>query len=160
MSVGTSEPVRTQEPPGRRTLGDRTAAFMVHKRKLVMLVWLVIVLAAAPLAATLNGALSGAGWNASGSESEQVRTELRKDFAALGAEAAVVVVHVPAKGERDAAVDAVIKEVDGRDAVKEITDPREQPRRPGSSARTARPSSSPCTSTRATRPNCRKPQAR
>ncbi|WP_327352780.1 MMPL family transporter [Streptomyces sp. NBC_01304] len=131
MSVGTSEPVRTQEPPGRRTLGDRTAAFMVHKRKLVMLVWLVIVLAAAPLAATLNGALSGAGWNASGSESEQVRTELRKDFAALGAEAAVVVVHVPAKGERDAAVDAVIKEVDGRDAVKEITDPREQPPQAG-----------------------------
>ncbi|GAA1431252.1 MMPL family transporter [Streptomyces thermospinosisporus] len=132
MSVGTSDPVRTQDPPERRrTLADRTAAVMVRRRKLVMLAWLVIVLVAAPLAATLNGALSGAGWNAQGSESEKVRAELRRDFAELGAEAAVVVVQVPSQSERDAAVDAVIQEVDGSASVKEVTDPREQPPQAG-----------------------------
>lgn len=132
MSVGTSDPVRTQDPPERRrTLADRTAAVMVQRRKLVMLAWLVIILVAAPLAATLNGALSGAGWNAQGSESEQVRAELRQDFSELGAEAAVVVVHVPSQGQRDAAVEAVIGQVDGSSAAKEVTDPREQPPQAG-----------------------------
>ncbi len=45
----------------------------------------------APLAATLNGALSGAGWDAQGSISAEVREELRTSFPELGAEAAVVV---------------------------------------------------------------------
>jgi RND superfamily putative drug exporter len=127
MSVGASDVVRIREPSGRRTLADRTAAVMVGRRKLVMLTWLVIVLAAAPFAATLNSALSGAGWNAAGYESEQVRQELRKDFAALGAEAAVVVVQVKTPAERDAAVDAVVKGLGGNAAVKQVTDPRTQP---------------------------------
>ncbi|GAA3772851.1 MMPL family transporter [Streptomyces chiangmaiensis] len=131
MSVGTSEPVRTQEPPGRRTLADRTTAVLVGRRKLVMLAWLMIVLLAAPFAATVNGALSGAGWNAQGSESEKVRQELRSGFADLSAEAAVVVVHVSSQGERDAAVDAVIKRVGGSSAVEKFTDPREQPPQAG-----------------------------
>ena len=56
-----------------------------------MAVWLVVALAAAPLALTLTGALSGAGWEAQGSIAQQVRDELRRDFPELGAEAAVVV---------------------------------------------------------------------
>src|SRR6476620_5614685 len=39
----------------------------------------------------MSAALSGAGWDAKGSVSETVRTELRRDFPALGAEAALVV---------------------------------------------------------------------
>ncbi len=57
-----------------------------------MLVWLAIVAVAAPLAVTLTGALSGAGWEAQGSTAQVVRDELRRDFPELGAEAAVVVV--------------------------------------------------------------------
>jgi RND superfamily putative drug exporter len=56
----------------------------------VMLIWLVVVLVAAPLALTLTSALSGAGWEAQGSTAEEVRDELRSDFPELGAEAAVV----------------------------------------------------------------------
>jgi RND superfamily putative drug exporter len=48
-------------------------------------------LAAAPLAITLNSALSGAGWEAQGSTAQRVRDELRVDFPALGAENPVVV---------------------------------------------------------------------
>jgi RND superfamily putative drug exporter len=56
----------------------------------VILLWALVVLVAAPLAATLTGALSGAGWEAQGSTAEEVRDELRRDFPQLGAEAAVV----------------------------------------------------------------------
>ncbi len=53
--------------------------------------WLLIAFAAAPLALTLTGALSGAGWEAQGSTAQTVRDELRHDFPALGAENPVVV---------------------------------------------------------------------
>ncbi|HVV37196.1 MAG TPA: MMPL family transporter [Acidimicrobiales bacterium] len=59
----------------------------------MILAWLVVTLAAAPLALTLNGALSGAGWEAQGSTAQRVRDELRRDFPALGAENPVVVYH-------------------------------------------------------------------
>jgi len=54
-------------------------------------VWVLLVLTAAPLAVTVSSALSGAGWDAQGSTAQTVRQELRRDFPALGAEAAVVV---------------------------------------------------------------------
>jgi RND superfamily putative drug exporter len=57
-----------------------------------MLIWLVVVIAAAPLAIGLSGALSGAGWDAQGSDAEKVRQELRTDFPEVGSEAAMIVV--------------------------------------------------------------------
>ena len=69
----------------------RLARFSATHRRAVMIVWLIATIAAAPLAVTLTGALSGAGWEAQGSTSMKVRDELRRDFPQLGAEAAVVV---------------------------------------------------------------------
>ena len=77
--------------PDERALFSRLAASMARHRRAVILVWLVVTLAAAPLAITLTKALSGAGWDAKGSTAEKVRLELRKDFPALGAENPVVV---------------------------------------------------------------------
>lgn len=57
-----------------------------------MLLWLLVVVAAAPLAVSLTGALSGAGWDAQGSEAQAVRQELRNKFPQIGAEAAMIVV--------------------------------------------------------------------
>jgi putative drug exporter of the RND superfamily len=54
--------------------------------------WLILVFAAAPLAASLTSVLSGAGWDAQGSEAQIVRNELRADFPQVGAEAAMIVV--------------------------------------------------------------------
>ncbi len=68
------------------------ARFSVARKKTVMLVWLIVVIAAAPLAISLTGALSGAGWDAQGSEAQAVRNELRTQFPQLGAEAAMIVV--------------------------------------------------------------------
>ncbi|MGE3688311.1 MAG: MMPL family transporter [Acidimicrobiia bacterium] len=77
--------------PDERALFSRLAASMARHRRAVILVWLVVTLAAAPLAITLTKALSGAGWDAKGSTAEQVRMELREDFPALGAENPIVV---------------------------------------------------------------------
>ena len=71
------------------------ARWSAHHRRLVIVVWAVITVAAAPLAVTLTGALSGAGWEAQGSVSQEVRDEIRADFAELGAEAAYVVYQQP-----------------------------------------------------------------
>ena len=78
-------------PPDPRALFSRLAASMARRRKIVIAVWLVVAFAAAPLALSLTGALSGAGWEAQGSTAQRVRDELRKDFPALGAENPVVV---------------------------------------------------------------------
>ena len=68
----------------------RLARYSARHSKRVLMVWAVVVLCAAPLAITLTGALSGAGWEAQGSTAQQVRDEIRRDFPELGAEAAVV----------------------------------------------------------------------
>ncbi len=78
-------------PPDPKALFSRLAAAMARHRRAVIVVWLLVSFVAAPLALTLTGALSGAGWEAQGSTAQQVRDELRRDFPALGAENPVVV---------------------------------------------------------------------
>jgi RND superfamily putative drug exporter len=78
-------------PPDERAWFSRLAAWSVRHRRAVIATWILAALAAAPLALTLNGALSGAGWEAQGSIAQQVRDELRRDFPALGAENPVVI---------------------------------------------------------------------
>ncbi|MCB0995757.1 MAG: hypothetical protein KDB21_11735, partial [Acidimicrobiales bacterium] len=70
----------------------RLGRFSVRRRRTVIVLWIVAALAAAPLALTLTGALSGAGWEAQGSTALKVRDELRQDFPGVPAEAAIVVV--------------------------------------------------------------------
>ncbi len=80
-------------PPDPKALFSRLAAFSARHRRGVIVGWLLIAFAAAPLALTLTGALSGAGWEAQGSTAQQVRDEIRRDFPQLGAEDPVVVYH-------------------------------------------------------------------
>jgi RND superfamily putative drug exporter len=77
--------------PDERALFSRLAASMAKRRRVVILAWLMVTVAAAPLAITLTKTLSGAGWDANGSTAEQVRIELRDNFPALGAENPIVV---------------------------------------------------------------------
>jgi RND superfamily putative drug exporter len=89
MSSTSLTPPRTTTPvrPGLLARIGRAAG---RPPRRVLAAWAVIVVLAAPLATTLTGALSGAGWEAQGSTAQQVRDELRRDFPSLGAEAAVV----------------------------------------------------------------------
>ena len=93
-----------------------------------MLAWALVVLAAAPMAATLTSALSGAGWEAQGSISQEVRDELRRDFASLGAEAAIVVY----QQERPVADDPdglrlLLDALEGSPGTQSVVDPLTQP---------------------------------
>lgn len=80
-------------PPSHPPAGvfRRLASEVTARPRRVLLVWAMLVLSAAPLAVSISSALSGAGWDAQGSTAQRVRQELRRDFPALAAEAAVVV---------------------------------------------------------------------
>ena len=87
-SLGDPDPA--PDHPHREAWFSRLARLSARRRGRVMLLWLAVTLVAAPLALTLNGAMSGAGWEAQGSTAQQVRDELRRDFPQVGAEAAIV----------------------------------------------------------------------
>jgi len=94
----------------------------------VLLVWAVVVFAAAPLALTLTGALSGAGWEAQGSTAEAVRDELRTDFPELGAEAAVVAYRQEQPIADDpAGLAALVAGLQGSEGTTVVVDPLTQP---------------------------------
>ena len=110
----------------------RLARFSARRRKTVMLVWLVATLLAAPLALTLTGALSGAGWEAQGSTSVKVRDELRRDFPQLGAEAAVVVYRQDAPIAEDPdGLNALVADLDGAPGAAMVVDPLTRPAEAG-----------------------------
>jgi RND superfamily putative drug exporter len=67
------------------------ARWVTAHRKAVIAFWIVLILAAAPLAITVGGVLSGAGWDAAGSESAAVRDEIGATFSEFFIENAIVV---------------------------------------------------------------------
>lgn len=81
-------------PIGR--LGGWTATHF----KAVAVVWVVIAVGLGVFAPRVEHALSGAGWEATGSESLQVRETVDREFGGLSSSALMVVVH---SGERTAA---------------------------------------------------------
>ena len=85
----TSTPSTYSNIPRLGLLGRIGRSSARHPRR-VILSWAIVVLASAPLAITLGSALSGAGWDAQGSTTAQVRKDLRENFPQLGAEAAIV----------------------------------------------------------------------
>jgi RND superfamily putative drug exporter len=101
---------------------------MARHRRAVILVWLVATLGAAPLALTLTGALSGAGWDAKGSTAETVRHELRADFPALGAENPVVVYRQDTPIADDpAGLQALVTDLGSGPRVLSVADPLSMP---------------------------------
>ena len=89
-------------PVGR--LGRYTATHF----RLVALVWVFVALALGALAPKVEHALSGAGWEATGSESVQVRDIVDREFGGLSSSALMVVVHSPEKTVDDPAFQATI----------------------------------------------------
>ena len=93
-------------PLGR--LGRWTAG---HVRT-VALAWLVLALGLGALAPKVEHALSGAGWEASGSESVQARQLIQENFAGLSSQALMVVVHSDGQTLRDAGFREVVAGVE------------------------------------------------
>jgi putative drug exporter of the RND superfamily len=61
----------------------------------VLTAWLVVAVALAAFAPKVETALSGAGWQANGSESVNPRSVIQRNFAGLSSSALMVVVHSP-----------------------------------------------------------------
>jgi RND superfamily putative drug exporter len=107
---------------------SRLARLSARRRGRVMLLWLAVTLVAAPLALTLNGAMSGAGWEAQGSTAQQVRDELRRDFPAVGAEAAIVAYTQQAPIASDpAGVRSLVAALTGSRGAASVVDPLSLP---------------------------------
>ena len=133
-TTSTPPPAPVADPPAtaKEAWFARLARFSARRRKTVMLVWLVATLLAAPLALTLTGALSGAGWEAQGSTSVKVRNELRQDFPGLGAEAAVVVYRQDATVASDpSGVNALVADLQGAPGTAGVVDPLTRPAEAG-----------------------------
>ncbi|MGB7589578.1 MAG: MMPL family transporter [Solirubrobacterales bacterium] len=71
----------------------RLGRFAATRRRLVFVSWAVIAVGLGVLAPRVETALSGAGWQANGSESVRVRQQIDKAFAGTGSYALQVAVH-------------------------------------------------------------------
>jgi RND superfamily putative drug exporter len=123
-----SSPPSGAGPRSRDGLLARIGRAAARRPRRVLSLWAVVVLVAAPLALTLTSALSGAGWEAQGSDAAQVRDELRRDFPQLGAEAAVVAY----RQERPVAEDPgglgrLVAGLEGSPGTTRVIDPLTQP---------------------------------
>ncbi len=109
-------------PIGR--LGRYTATHF----RVVVIAWAVIALGLGFLAPRVEKALSGAGWEASGSESVQARQLINQNFNGLSAYGLMVVVHSPNATVGDqsfaAAVGAVERKLRADNAVRTVVPPR------------------------------------
>jgi RND superfamily putative drug exporter len=86
-AVSAGERPRAVGPIGR--LGR----FAADHVRAVVIAWAVVAVALAAFAPKVETALSGAGWQANGSESVQARTLIQRNFAGLSSSALTVVVH-------------------------------------------------------------------
>src|SRR5207344_3341140 len=73
----------------------RLGRLAAEHRGRVFIAWALIAVGLGILAPRVETALSGAGWQASGSESVQAREQVDRNFAGAGAYALQVVVHSP-----------------------------------------------------------------
>ena len=124
----STEPTSSSAPePSDGLLASIGRASARHPRR-VLLVWTLVVLLAAPLAATLTSALSGAGWEAQGSTADEVRDELRRDFPQLGAEAAIVAYRQDTPiAEDPSGLQALVAGLQGSPGTTSVIDPLVQP---------------------------------
>src|SRR5262245_34368695 len=88
--------------PADRTVAGMTigplgklGGFAASHVRAVIAVWAIVGVALAAFAPKVETALSGAGWQADGSESVQARTAIERSFPGLSSSALTVVVHSP-----------------------------------------------------------------
>src|SRR4051794_96049 len=82
--------------------------------RIVAAVWVVVALSLGALAPRAENALSGAGWEATGSESVQARGLIDRNFNGFGTYGQAVVVHAPDKTLSDPAFERVLRRVESR----------------------------------------------
>jgi RND superfamily putative drug exporter len=112
-----------------RRLGPigRLGRFAATHRRNVFIAWALIAVGLGVLAPRVETALSGAGWEASGSESVRVREQLQREFGGTGSYALQVAVHsspTSTEAERRRTVAAVERVLASDPAVGAVVPPR------------------------------------
>jgi RND superfamily putative drug exporter len=113
MSLRDAEILRPPDDLPARGPGllGRAGASMVTHRRWVFGVWLIALIGLGSFAPSVFTSLAGAGWQANGSESVQVRELAQQHFGGNSSAAVQVVVHSDAASITDPAVRAVIDDV-------------------------------------------------
>jgi RND superfamily putative drug exporter len=111
MSAVAALPPSAQEAAVVGPLG-RLGRFTADHVRAVSVVWLVVALPLAVFAPKVETALSGAGWQANGSESVQARSLIQRNFAGLSSSALMVVVHSARETNKSLAVQQTIARVE------------------------------------------------
>jgi RND superfamily putative drug exporter len=131
LDQGT-DPAPLSAPARRDGLLASIGRTSARRPRLVLVLWALVILLAAPLAATLGSALSGAGWEAQGSTADEVREELRRDFPQLGAEAAIVAYRQDAPiAEDPSGLRTLVAGLQGSPGTTAVIDPLAQPAEAG-----------------------------
>jgi RND superfamily putative drug exporter len=89
----------------------RLGRFAADHVRAVSLTWLAVALALAVFAPRVESALSGAGWQANGSESVQARSLIERNFGGLSSSALIVVLHSREATVTDAPFQATLARV-------------------------------------------------
>ncbi|HEU6443525.1 MAG TPA: MMPL family transporter, partial [Gaiellaceae bacterium] len=105
-------PPATVDPPTVGPVG-RLGGWAADHLRLVALAWGVVAVALAVFAPQVETALSGAGWQANGSESVQARTLIEEGFGGLSSSAPMVVLHSPTLTADSPAFRASVDRVEG-----------------------------------------------
>jgi RND superfamily putative drug exporter len=87
-------PVAIEHPEAVGPIG-RLGRFAADHVRAVSIAWAVVAVALAVFAPKVETALSGAGWQANGSQSVQARTLIQRNFGGLASSGPIVVVHSP-----------------------------------------------------------------
>lgn len=131
-TLDETAPPATDPDTGHEGLLARMGRRAGARPRRVVLVWILIVALAAPLAVTVTSALSGAGWEAQGSTTQLVRDELRRDFPQIGAESAIVAYQQATLIEDDPeGVLALVTALTGSEGTTEVIDPLTAPAEAG-----------------------------
>ena len=97
-------------PPSLGPIGRLGRWTATHFRP-VVIAWAVIAIGLGVLAPKVEHALSGAGWEATGSESVKVREVVDREFGGFSSSALMVVVHSADATAGDPRFDAVVADV-------------------------------------------------
>ena len=104
-------PAIGEEPEAVGPIG-RLGRWMVDHGRLVAVAWVIVAVGFGFFAPKVESALSGAGWQANGSESVQARNLVQANFAGLSSSALMVVVHSPGQTVNDAGFRSTIAAVE------------------------------------------------
>src|SRR5512146_777839 len=114
VTVLEAPPAPAPAAPGPVTVGPigRLGRWTADHARAVSISWAVVALGLAVFAPRVESALSGAGWQANGSQSVQARTLIQDNFRGLSSSAPMVVVHSPRLAVGDSRFDRVVARVE------------------------------------------------